>query len=147
MLVILRKVVGEVVIPQTVYVECTRDLSKPGARIISEACQNGLLSVHPDSGIALASSNMPMLDKGEISALALALELGEPVLMDERLGRQAAVAHGIAVIGSAGILLAAKQKGVIESVQPILFAWQGMGYFLAPSLLANVLKRAGESPE
>lgn len=145
MLEILRQVVGEVVVPETVYDECTGDMSKPGARIISDAWQTGLITLHPDSHIPLASTNMPMLDKGEITALALALELGEPVLMDERLGRQAAAAHGIAVIGSAGILLAAKQKGLIEAVQPILQSWQGVGYFLAPSLIANVLLRAGET--
>ena len=147
MLGILRQVVGEIVIPQTVYEECTGDMNKPGARIIFEAYQTRLVTIHPDSLVPLSSTNMPMLDIGEISALALALELGEPVLMDERLGRQAAVAHGIAVVGSAGILLAAKQKGVIEAVQPILLAWQRVGYFLAPSLIANVLQRAGESAE
>jgi predicted nucleic acid-binding protein len=67
--------------------------------------------------------------------------------MDERLGRQAAAAHGIAVIGSAGILLAAKQRNIIEAVHPILQSWQSLGYFLSPSLIATVLQRAGESPE
>ncbi|VAY89548.1 DUF3368 domain-containing protein [Ferrovum myxofaciens] len=146
MLEILRQVVGEIIVPQTVYDECTGDMSKPGAMIIYGAHQTGLVTVHPDSITPLVSANMPMLDKGEITALALALELGEPVLMDERLGRQAAVVHGIAVIGSAGILLAAKQNGLIEIVRPILLSWQGLGYFLAPLLIANVLQRAGESP-
>jgi predicted nucleic acid-binding protein len=145
MLEILRQVVGEVIVPVTVYEECTGDINKPGARLIFQANKAGLITVHPDSLVPLPTKNMPMLDKGEISALALALELGNPVLMDERLGRQAAVAHGIAVIGSAGILLAAKQKGLIDSVQPILLLWQSVGYFLSPALIANVLKRAGET--
>src|ERR1035441_1230916 len=101
MLEILRHVVGEIIVPQTVFEECTGDMSKPGAKIIAESHQSGLLVVHPDSKVAMPPANLPMLDKGEIAALALALELGEPVLMDERLGRQAAAAQGIAVVGSA----------------------------------------------
>ncbi len=144
MLVILRQVVGEIVVPQTVYDECTRDVGKPGARMIADAHQTRLITVHADTKIVTPPENLPMLDKGEIAAIALALELGEPVLMDERLGRQAAAAQGIAVIGSAGILLAAKNKKLIRKVRPILESWQEFGYFLSPALVATVLQRARE---
>jgi hypothetical protein len=145
MLLILRQVVGEIVVPQTVYDECTADVSKPGARMIAEASKAGLITVHADSKIPTPSANLPMLDKGEIAAIALALELGEPVLMDERLGRQAAAAQGIAVVGSAGILLVAKKKKLIKKVRPILEAWKALGYFLSPALITLVLQRAGEN--
>ncbi len=144
MLVILRQVVGEIVVPQTVYNECTGDMSKPGARMIADAHQAKLITVHADSKIITPPANLPMLDKGEIAAIALALELGEPVLMDERLGRQAAAAQGVSVIGSAGILLAAKKKKLILKVRPVLESWQGFGYFLSPALITTVLQRAGE---
>ena len=114
-------------------------MNKPGAKIISDAYQAELLTVHPDSLVVALPTNMPMLDKGEIAAISLALELSEPILMDERLGRQAAAAHGLAVIGSAGILIAAKRKGLIEAVHPVLLTWQGFGYFLSPALIATVL--------
>jgi hypothetical protein len=141
-LVTLRQVVGEVVVPQTVYDECTDDISKPGARLIAEAYQAGLLTVYADAALSTPSANFPMLDKGEIAAIALALELGEAVLMDERLGRQAAAAQGVTVIGSAGILLGTKKKKLIKKVTPILHTWQGVGYFLSPALIETVLQRA-----
>lgn len=144
MLGTLREVVGEIIVPQTVYDECTYDMSKPGAQLIAEAYQGGLLTVHADAALATPPENLPMLDKGEIAAIALALELGEAVLMDERLGRQAAAAQGVAVIGSAGILLAAKKKKLIKKVAPILQTWQEFGYFLSPALIETVLQRAGE---
>jgi hypothetical protein len=53
------------------------------------------------------------------TAISLAIELSEPIFMGERLGRQVAAAHGLAVIGSAGILIAAKRKGLIAEVQPV----------------------------
>jgi uncharacterized protein len=144
LLLILHQVVGEIVVPQTVYEECTGDMNKPGARIIAAAHQAGLLTVHRDSLVVALPTNMPMLDKGEIAAISLAIELSEPILMDERLGRQAAVAHGLAVVGSAGILITAKRKGLISAVHPILLTWQSFGYFLSPALIATVLQRAGE---
>ena len=77
-------------------------------------------------------------------ALTLALHLRCPVLMDETLGRKVAAGHGIPVIGSAGILLAAKERKFITEIAPILVAWRSWGYFLAPTLLDAVLSRAGE---
>lgn len=140
----LQRVVGEIVVPQTAYNECTGDLGKPGAKMIADAYQSGLITVHADLKIVTPPANLPLLDKGEIAALALALELGEPVLMDERLGRQAAAVQEIVVIGSAGILLTAKSKKLIRKVRPILESWQEFGYFLPPTLIATVLQRAGE---
>lgn len=144
LLPILRQIVGEIVVPQTVYEECTGDMNKPGAKIIACAYQAGLLTVHRDSLVVALPTNMPMLDKGEVAAISLAIELSEPILMDERLGRQAAAVHGLSVIGSAGILIAAKRKGLIAAVHPILLTWQGFGYFLSPKLIATMLERAGE---
>jgi predicted nucleic acid-binding protein len=144
LLPILRQVAGEIVVPQTVYEECTGDMNKPGAKIISDAHHAGLLTVHADSLVLALPTNMPMLDKGEIAAISLAIELSEPILMDERLGRQAATAHGLSVIGSAGILIAAKRKGLISEVQPVLLTWKSIGYFLSPTLIATVLERTGE---
>ncbi len=103
-----------------------------------------LLEIHPDVSPA-PLGDVPALDAGEISALALALELKQPVLMDERLGRQVATHHHINVVGSIGILLAAKQKGLIPAIAPIIQQWRNWGYFLSPDLMAAVLKRAGEN--
>src|ERR1035437_6994695 len=144
MLAILCQVAGDVIVPQTVYDECTDNRSKRGARMIAEAYQAVLLTLHPDSTKSPPPANLPMLDRGEIAAIALALELGVAVLMDERLGRQAAEVQGVAVIGSAGILLAAKKKKIIGEVRPILQTWQELGYFLSPALITTILQRAGE---
>lgn len=147
LLVLLHQVVGEVLVPQTVYEECTADMSKPGAQKIAEAIKAGLLTLSADSRVAVISDSIPMLDKGEISAISLAIELNLPVLMDERLGRQAATAHGLEVIGSVGILLAGKRKGLVSAVYPVLQVWQTFGYFLSSALIAAVLQRAGELPD
>jgi predicted nucleic acid-binding protein len=144
LLEVLCEVAGEIVVPATVFDECTHHRHKPGALALSSAESVGLLTVHPDADASLLD-DVFALDAGEKAALALARQLRQPVLMDERLGRQVAALHKIPVIGSAGVLLAAKRRGLIPAVQPILAQWQTHGYFLAPSLLTAVLTRAGES--
>lgn len=90
------------------------------------------------------SEELAGLDGGEIAAIHMAAELRCPILMDERLGRQAARRKGLTIIGSAGLLLAAKQRGLISAVAPVLAQWREAGYFLSASVTEAVLKRAGE---
>ena len=141
---VLRQVAGEVLAPATVFSECTADPQRPGARAIVRAKEEGVIALRPDVEARWPDGAPPMLDAGELAALALARDVGCPVLMDERLGRQVARAHGIPVIGSAGILLAAKARGLLPAVAPIVTMWREWGYFLAPELLKAVLTRAGE---
>ncbi|HXT08595.1 MAG TPA: DUF3368 domain-containing protein [Roseiarcus sp.] len=65
--------------------------------------------------------------------------------MDERLGRQAARRHGLTVIGSARLLIVAKQRGLMPAVGPILDQWRRSGYFLSAALVEAALQRAGEA--
>jgi predicted nucleic acid-binding protein len=48
------------------------------------------------------------------------------------------------VVGGAGVLLAAKDRGLIEAIAPILADWRDWGYFLAPGLVDAILRRARE---
>ena len=139
-----RQVAGEILVPTTVFAECTRETAKPGVSGLIAAETSGVFSVQTDPVPASGLPNPASLDAGEIAALMLARHLNCPVLMDEALGRKVAAGHGIPVIGGAGILLAAKQRGLIAEIAPVLAAWRSWGYFLAPSLLDAVLARAGE---
>lgn len=141
---LLRQVAGEIIISATVYKECTRDAQKPGALLLLQAAQSGLITIHENVSTDVLHVNAMQLDDGERSAIALALHLGCPILMDERLGRNIAELHHLTLIGSAGVLLAAKQRGLIAQVTPTLDAWQELGYFLSPKLKKRVLQLAGE---
>lgn len=72
---------------------------------------------------------MAGLDAGERAAIRLTLVLQCPVLIDERLCRQATQRLSLPVIGSGGLLLAARQQGLISAVAPILEQWRQTGYF------------------
>lgn len=86
------------------------------------------------------------LDRGEAETIALALELGAGlVLLDERDGRYAAQRFGLRVIGVLGILLEAKNKGLIKEIRPYVdMLRQQAGFYIRETLYQYLLTLAGE---
>jgi predicted nucleic acid-binding protein len=116
---LLCAVASTVQVPHTVFQDCVHDLAKPGARRIQQAVVDGMIFCLPDAGLPFSLEVAP-IDAGEKAAIALAIAQNCPILVDERMGRIVARRHGIDVIGSAGILLAAKSRELIPAVGPIL---------------------------
>jgi len=81
------------------------------------------------------------LDRGEAETIALATELkADWTLLDEREGRKVAKSLGLKVTGILGILLRAKQRGELESLQLVTDDLiNKAGFRIAPESLAQVL--------
>ncbi len=61
------------------------------------------------------------LDRGEAEAIALALEIAAGLLlMDERRGRNEAKRFGIRFVGTLGVLIEAKARGLFPEVRPVV---------------------------
>lgn len=87
------------------------------------------------------------LDPGEAEAIALAHELNaDMILMDEKAGRRAAVRSGLTVLGTLGLLLRAKQLGILTEIRPELDRLIKFGFYLAQDLYTQVLRAGGELP-
>ncbi len=144
---VVKQVAGEILVPEIVFFECSQDPAKPGARAVIEAHRKRLFTVIPEkrAGGLPEVRKVANLDAGELAVIALAISKRCPVLIDERLGRDVAALNGLTVIGSAGILVAAKKRGLIDQVAPILTAWRDWRYFLSPALIQTVLSKAGEA--
>ncbi|TAK24086.1 MAG: DUF3368 domain-containing protein [Chloroflexota bacterium] len=85
------------------------------------------------------------LGAGEAEAIALSLELGDArLILDDRVARRRARALGVPVMGSAGVLLAAKERGVPTAVRPLLDELRAAGLHLAKATHAAVLELAAE---
>lgn len=85
------------------------------------------------------------LDLGEASALALALELGNVLLiLDDLKGRKEAMRLGFDVTGTLGILLKAKQKGLLTSVRHQIEKLISMGFRVSPQVQEQLLKLSEE---
>ena len=86
-----------------------------------------------------------MLGAGETEAIGLALELGTHVVaLDDRRARRLARTLGLPLVGTAGLLLAAKQDGLVPSLKPQLEALIRLGFFVGPAIVSGVLAEAGE---
>ena len=66
------------------------------------------------------------------------------LLIDERKGRAIASRRGVPVVGIAGVLLAAKKRGLIDVVVPILKNLEQAGYRISAGLTKEITRLAGE---
>jgi hypothetical protein len=105
-----------------------------------------------DPGAALATP-LPTavtragLGAGESEAIGLALELSaDRVIIDELAGRSLAQHLGLPVIGTLGLLLTAKGKGLIPAIREPIDILRRGGFRVANELYENMLQRAGEIP-
>ncbi len=85
------------------------------------------------------------VDKGEASAIALAIELDDCLLIiDDLKGRKFAQQLGLTIIGTIGVIVDAKLVGIIPSVKPILAKIKSTNFRITEQLESLILKRAGE---
>ena len=133
---LLRDLFGEVVLPEAVYTELRRYHDKLPDFLRIERVTD------PEQVAVLAAT----LDQGEAEAIVLAEQLGaDLLLMDENTGRQVASTRGIAVTGLLGVLIRAKQVGLIQSVKDVMARLQHeAGFYVSEDVWQVVLRRAGE---
>ena len=86
------------------------------------------------------------LDEGEKQAVALAFLLGKDVLllMDDYAGRQAARKLQVSITGLVGLLLLAKEKGLVERVGPLVADLREAGYWFSDEVADIARRLAGE---
>ena len=138
---LLRDLYTEILIPQAVYEEFLA---------VDRASREDAL--HKALWIKRESLSNPRqalvyvgLDQGEAEVLALAMEhSARLVIIDERKGRRYANRLGIPLTGTLGVLLAAKEQGLILAIAPLITQLLRVGLFLTPAVVDNALKLAGE---
>lgn len=85
------------------------------------------------------------IDKGESSAIALALEMpGSTLILDDYKARKIAQSLRINFTGTIGVLIKAKLTGIIPSIKPLLKKIQQTDFRLSNEIENQALKEAGE---
>lgn len=85
------------------------------------------------------------LGRGEAEAIALALEdPGSLLILDDSLGRRIAGLSGLTFTGTLGVLIRAKQSGLLAEIRPTLQALEQTTMYLGKELIAMALREAGE---
>ncbi len=94
----------------------------------------------PLTGLVLAN-----LDAGEAAVIELSLEQNiSLVCLDETKGRRAALASGLQIVGSLGLLGKAKTHGFISAVRPLIVRAQSSGIYYDKKLIEKFLCKFGE---
>ncbi len=84
------------------------------------------------------------LGAGESAVLALALEHGIEAIIDDLAGRKCAASLDIPVRGTLGIVLTAKQRGIISLARPVIEDMMQSGLYLSREVVEQALFRVGE---
>jgi predicted nucleic acid-binding protein len=99
----------------------------------------------PPEDIHVADTRVATLDAGEAAVVQTALDTGiSRVIIDEKLGRKVAADCGLKVTGSLGVLVRAKNLGLIVSITPSLQSMARAGVRISPLLRRLALEQAGE---
>lgn len=138
---LLQKLFGRVVVPQVVWDEVVvRGAGQVGAAEVAAATWLERADVAPERSL------LSILDAGEAAAIPLAERLGATLLCDDADGRSEAHRRGLRVVGTLGVLVRGKREGHLTEIAPIVARMTGLGMFVAPALLGQVLLLAEEAP-
>ncbi len=102
------------------------------------------LKVERLSDQALVVALKMMIDDGEAEAIALSQEQHCRIILDDRQARRVGQDMGLRVIGTVGILILAKQRGILSTVKPVLQNLDDTGFYISEALKAEVLRLVAE---
>jgi hypothetical protein len=139
---VLGALFGDVVVPRTVWNEAVeRRPSAPGIDALRQASWLRVVD-DPSPEVDLG------LDPGETAAILIAETIqADLLLIDERAGRKVAHERGLAVRGTLGVLVQARQSGVLPTLTPVLDSLVAEGFRIAPALIREALAHVGEGVE
>jgi predicted nucleic acid-binding protein len=103
------------------------------------------LTIQAPQNRGIVQSLQTQIDEGESEAIALAMELGDVfVILDDLSARRVAQQLHLKVIGTTGMLLRAKQQGIIPEIKPILDALTTANFRISAPLIQKALELANE---
>jgi uncharacterized protein len=138
---LLNEIYGKISVPYAVFKELEQGKQKTYYQDISKINWIEIVDINNKE----IEQSLFDLDEGEAEAIILAKELNADLLiLDEKLGRDYAKKLNVKITGTLGVLLKAKELGLIDSVRELLDILVKKGVWLSPKLIEKVLNLAGE---
>lgn len=141
---ILRKLYGEIIIPEAVY----REVSVKTESACKKAVDSSLswIRVEKIQNQMAKSMYKTQLHDGEVEVMILSLELGaDVVIIDDANAKKHAKYLELPVTGTLGILIKAKQEGYVHELKPILHQMVENGIYISSKLTEMCLRQVGET--
>lgn len=139
---VLKSVYNEITIPKAVFDEVTAKEDSACNEL-----RDNLDWIHIENISNEASKRMyqAKLHAGEVEVMILAQETNaELVILDDNAAKKTAKFLGLTVTGTLGVLLKAKNLGIIPSIKPIIDRIRDNGFFITDDIYNLVLNKAGE---
>jgi predicted nucleic acid-binding protein len=138
---LLKQVFKEIIIPEGVYIEVVEEgRGKDGAKETREALGKWVKKVRVKDSLAVQLL-LPDLKRGETESIVLAKELNaDLILIDDRNARDIAEASGLIIKGTVGILLIAKEMGIIKEFKKVVDELRNKGFYLKDNTYNRILK-------
>jgi uncharacterized protein len=139
---ILQVLYTQVIVPQAVQSELL--VGQQQGVDVPEISHCAWLQLRSVATVA-SMPNVIDLGPGEAEVIGLGIENpGSLLILDDQLGRQIARFHRLTFTGTLGVLIKAKQLGHITTMRPLIEQLQRSGMWLSKSVIADVLRLAGE---
>lgn len=132
------KVADEVVVPRAVATEIRAGPAEDPARHYLEAGHLPIVDVPAPPANLLAWD----LGRGETAVLAYALaNPGFVAILDDKMARKCARSFSVSLKGTLGVILLARQQGVVASAAALLRELRRIGFRLDDQLIKEALRK------
>jgi predicted nucleic acid-binding protein len=85
------------------------------------------------------------LGRGEAETIGLGLEHpGSLLILDDALARRIARLNELKFTGTLGVVVKAKQQGMLDAVRPVVTTMREAGFWLSDELVKEVFRQAEE---
>ena len=138
---LLRQVFAMAVVTQAVLDEVLAKEDAPGAAEIKEAIDGGWVEVVA----AETDPSFSNLGAGEAATLTYACTTGALAVLDDHVARSHALKHQVPVSRTVNVLIAAKHKGFVDVIEPLLDELRKRNFHLSEDVVQDALAEAGES--
>lgn len=155
-IILLKKLFGEVIIPEEVYREAVEKGLKEGfsdALAIKECAEQGWITISKlnENEIKLCGKMMEHAFEvhiGEAQAIILARKIDMLLLMDESSGRAFAETLGLKVKGTLYVIMKALREKLLDKAEAkeIVLTLVSKGFRIEPKLLARILREIERFP-
>ena len=141
---LLHEIYGEVYVPPAVWQETV--VAGAGRAGAAELMQSSWVIRRPLPESGPLPARLSILDPGEAEVIALGLSdsSGASIILDDLRARRVAKRAGLSVTGTAGVVVLAKQRGLIHSAAIVLEELISAGLYLGESAFQELLSNANE---
>ena len=140
---LLRELYAEVIVPDAVATEVSRYLAP---ELDAGFTSGWLKRANASNRAGVDRIERDLGGRGEAEVIAIALELESAiVLIDEKAARAYALSQGLRVLGTIGVVLQAKRRGLIERATPLLDDLRERGFWLDDATYRRARDLAAES--